>query len=321
MTPPASPRFTVLVPTHNRADLLPRALRSVLSQSFSDFELLVVDDASTDATQQTVAAIADPRIVYHRRQVNGGAAAARNTGIDLARGELLALLDDDDEYLPGFLEETERTYSEAGPDVGLTWCGVIWVRDTAAGEIVLHEDLWHPRYADREAAYRAFLRNRRVGTNCGLTFRRSALSTMPLFDESLRGGAEDTDFLIRFVRSFEFVVIDSMLVRVHLHGGPNLRSNTARKAGDYEQILAKHRAALEADPRLWAALHYKTGWLHYHGGDRAAGRRHLLSALARRPLHLKSWAGLALFESCGRWAPAIHRRLSRLARPGRQPAG
>ena len=98
-----TPRFSVVIPTFNRAALLPTAIGSVLAQTDPDFELIVVDDGSTDGTDAIVAAFADPRITY-RPQPNSGVSAARNTGAEVARGEFLVFLDSDDELLPYALE-------------------------------------------------------------------------------------------------------------------------------------------------------------------------------------------------------------------------
>ena len=96
------PAVSVVVPTYNRAGTLPRALKSVLNQDFTDFELIVVDDGSTDDTTAAVKELDDPRIRYIQ-QDNAGVATARNTGIRAARAEFIALLDSDDEWLPGKL--------------------------------------------------------------------------------------------------------------------------------------------------------------------------------------------------------------------------
>jgi len=307
------PFFTVLIPTYRRCDLLPRAVSSVLTQSWTNFELVVVDDASPDATAEVMARIDDPRVRYLRRAENGGAAATRNSGIEVARGSWISLLDDDDEYDPEFLARTREVLAGAPPTVGLTWCGIRWLRDRDGEREVLREELWQPTYRDREHAYRSFLRSRRIGTNCGITLRRDAVAEVGGFDETFRGGAEDTDFLIRMVRRFDFRVVPEVLVDVHLHGGPNLRGVSLEKARDYEKILAKHASTLTADRGLAADLHYKTGWLFYQAGDRRRGRRHLLASIRRRPFH-RAWSALLLYEILGRRAADAHRAMSQMRR-------
>lgn len=100
--PVRTPVFSVIVPVYNRAELLKRTVGSVLRQEFADFELLIIDDGSTDDIRSVVDGLSDRRIRYHR-QANRGASAARNAGIDLARGDYVAFLDSDDIFLPHHL--------------------------------------------------------------------------------------------------------------------------------------------------------------------------------------------------------------------------
>jgi glycosyltransferase involved in cell wall biosynthesis len=103
---------SLILPTHNRAALLPRAVQSVLNQTVRSWELIIVDDGSTDNTREVGASFArDPRIRYHyqdNRQLNG----ARNTGVALATGEYIGFLDDDDEFLPNHLEVLKQTIQD-----------------------------------------------------------------------------------------------------------------------------------------------------------------------------------------------------------------
>ena len=92
-------RFTVVIPTYNRATILPHAIRSVLDQTYADVELVVVDDGSDDDTREVVAGFDDPRITYVG-QANRGVSAARNAGAAAARGDFIVFLDSDDELLP-----------------------------------------------------------------------------------------------------------------------------------------------------------------------------------------------------------------------------
>lgn len=98
-----SPLVSVITPTFNRALLLPRAIQSVLSQDFQDWELIVIDDGSTDETPKIVARVDDSRVRYVRFEHNRGIGMARNEGVRLAQGELIGFIDSDDVWLPGKL--------------------------------------------------------------------------------------------------------------------------------------------------------------------------------------------------------------------------
>ncbi len=113
------PTITVITPTYNRADLVREAIDSVLQQTFTDFELIVIDDGSTDESEAVIGAIDDPRLKYIKQE-NGGASAARNRGLAEATGEWVAFLDSDDLYLPNRLE-LQMVQVEAMPEVGLVY--------------------------------------------------------------------------------------------------------------------------------------------------------------------------------------------------------
>src|SRR5947207_1112090 len=113
---------SVVIPAFNYARFLPAAIDSVLRQTFSDFEILVVDDGSTDDTPQVVASFTGPRIRYIRQE-NAGLSAARNTGIRNARAPFVAFLDADDEWLPDFLATMLDAFETLGEDFAIVACG------------------------------------------------------------------------------------------------------------------------------------------------------------------------------------------------------
>lgn len=110
---------------YNRAHTLPRALDSVLAQDWQDWEVIVVDDGSTDATQSVVARYADPRIKLVTHEVNRGVTAAKNTGFDHCSGEWIATLDSDDALAPGALSSFMRVLSEVDPTLDAISCNCV----------------------------------------------------------------------------------------------------------------------------------------------------------------------------------------------------
>ncbi|MBV0892987.1 glycosyltransferase [Paracoccus sp. Z118] len=123
-----APRFSIVIPAYNRAGEIGRAIASCLAQSFSDFEIVVVDDGSADGTADVVEAMDDPRIRCIR-QANAGASAARNTGAWAARGIYLAFLDSDDEFLPAKLERMDAAIrAEARPDLTVWYSQLVFDR-------------------------------------------------------------------------------------------------------------------------------------------------------------------------------------------------
>ena len=115
-------RVSVIIPLYNKAPYVRRALDSVAAQTFTDFEVIVVDDGSTDGGAELVAAYGDSRVRL-LRQANAGPGAARNRGIAEARGDILAFLDADDVWLPVFLEESMRLLDRYGAEVATVTSG------------------------------------------------------------------------------------------------------------------------------------------------------------------------------------------------------
>lgn len=116
------PFFTVIIPTHNRLNLLRRSVESVISQTFDDFELIIVDDNSTDNTKIVVDQFTDNRIIYKQNIRSKGPCGARNTGIYEAKGKWIAFLDDDDVWLPEKLEHQYAIIKKSKNSVGLVCC-------------------------------------------------------------------------------------------------------------------------------------------------------------------------------------------------------
>lgn len=109
------PLITVILTTYNRAHLLRNAIKSVIENSYKNFELVIIDDASTDNTKEVVAEIDEKRIVYFKMPVNSGVLAARNKGFDLAKGEYIVTLDDDDELMSHALETVVFEFQRKSP--------------------------------------------------------------------------------------------------------------------------------------------------------------------------------------------------------------
>lgn len=185
------PLVTVLVPTHNRAHYLAVAIESVLLQTHAKFELIIVDDGSTDNTENVVDGYQDPRIRYIYQQ-NSGRSAARNLGISLARGDYIAFLDDDDLFEPDKLQRQVQ-YMEAEPTIDLVASGATLI--DANG---VQRGVWEPWKAVPELEFVRCLLECPLQPSCVIC-RRQTLDTMSeWFDPTLRL-AEDKDLFLRLM--------------------------------------------------------------------------------------------------------------------------
>lgn len=213
-----TPFFSVVIPVYNRAHLLRRTLDSVLTQTFGDFEIVLVDDGSTDDPKAVVDAVGDPRIRYIR-QCNKGGGAARNAGIDAARAPYVALLDSDDEFLPHHLAAMHRLLEGAANRAVYARIVV----DRGNGRTMIKPPrAQHP--GEHMATYlmcdRGFVP---TITLCLPT----ALARQIRYHEDLRA-AEDTDFAIRLANAgCQFVMVETPAAVWHDVADPN-RSSAGR---------------------------------------------------------------------------------------------
>lgn len=191
-------RFSVVIPVYNRADVLGRALASVLAQSCGDFEIVVVDDGSSDDPRAVCDALADPRVRY-LRQDNRGGNAARNAGIDAARGDYVAFLDSDDVFLPHHLASMARLLDGANDTAGYASIVV----DRGEGRSMIKP----PRgVAGGEHMADYLLRDRGFVPTITLVVPREIARNVR-YDEKL-SFAQDTDFAIRlFLAGCKFAFV------------------------------------------------------------------------------------------------------------------
>lgn len=291
------PAISVVIPTFGRPRLLSRAIASVLAQTFGDFELIVADDASPEGTREAVAAFDDPRIVYLRSPRNLGSSAARNLGVRRARAPIVALLDDDDEYLPGFLQATHEALASPPDAVGFSWCGARIVRDLPDGsERLVRERRWE-RFQDGAGRLDP---PHVLATGYGLAVRADCFASIGGFDEGLRA-CVDVDFLLRLGARFDFRLIPEVLVKCHQHAGDRLTDRTPERAEAYRRILEAHAERLESLPVLRVSIERKLAAICYHLGRRAEGRRTLIRALRGpgRPGTIKFLAALEILGPPG----------------------
>lgn len=204
-----APRVSVVIPTHNRAELVVRAIRSVLTQTVDDLELIVVDDASKDNTPAAIAQIDDARLMFVRLAKNGRQSRALNEGIGRARGEWVAFLDDDDEWLPNKLEAQLARLDQA-PDASAVYCRCYAQTSEGLRPPRARSKLPEGDITDD------LLRQALVITPSAYIVRRSALLEAGGFDEALIA-AQDLDLWLRVSQAgCRFVIVaDPPLVIYH----------------------------------------------------------------------------------------------------------
>ena len=289
----ASPIFTVILATYNRAELLGRAITSILGQTFSDFELLVIDDGSSDQTNEVIAAFADPRLHTIRQTSNGGVSTVRNLGIKEAAGAYLAFIDDDDTVEPTYLAEVYAALVHAPPEVGFLWTWKYIVVQTTTGihrTALYTYDIHH----QRPLPGCDYLGKLRPGSG-GLVVRASAMREIGGFNPEFRT-QEDTELLLRLAERFDYVVVPQPLYSIFQHPGERLTRRSLARIQTTARITELHYHTFVRYPELLSARYYAIGREHYRFGDRRIGQEYLRKAIAYQPTNLHYRLRLLLFE-------------------------
>jgi len=195
------PQVSVIIPTYNRAPFVEEAIRSVLAQDFKDFELVVVDDGSTDGTRETLKRYADSIAILH--QEHRGVSSARNTGIKHSQGAYIAFLDSDDLWLPGKLS-TQVSFFEEHPQALICQTEEIWLRKG----VRVNPRKVHKKYSGE--IFEHCLSLCRVSPSSAM-IRRVLFEEVGLFDEDLPA-CEDYDLWLRVACRYPIYLIDKPLI-------------------------------------------------------------------------------------------------------------
>ncbi|WP_424002626.1 glycosyltransferase family 2 protein [Haloarcula salina] len=218
-----APTVSVIIPTYNRADLIERAVRSVLDQTFTDIECLVVDDGSTDETVSIVRSIDDDRVTVIEHGENGGAAAARNAGIDASLGEYIAFLDDDDVWRPEKLAKQIDILESAPDSVGLVYCWMDYYDDDNSLVTAYRPELRGDIFLD-------VLDKQRIGNSSTLVAPAPVVNDVNGFDESILRG-DDGDFIRRVALEYDVEYVSETLVDAYVdHGHRRITSQDEKGA-------------------------------------------------------------------------------------------
>lgn len=300
------PLVSVIVPTFNRAQLVERAARSVLEQTYADVELLVVDDGSTDDTSLRLAALSDRRLRVIG-QPNGGVARARNRGLAEARGRYIAFLDSDDWWRPEKLSHQVAALEAAPSRAGLCHTAVEIRSDAAFIER-------RPATAQGRVFEPLLLNNNVHAPTSSGVIRREVFDAVGGFDPALPA-IEDWEWLQRVARLYDLLAIDL-----------DLTVYREDESTPEERRSRNFRANMTAREMLWQRNHHalrRCGAAHLYliesarrelrelDGDARKGRRLVLRALAERPQHRTHWAWLPYMAT----PFAVRRWLRRLDEP------
>lgn len=277
---------SVIIPAYNCAETISYAINSVLIQEGMTFELIVVDDASTDSTLDNIRAVIDPRLRYIRHENNKGAAAARNTGISLARGRYIALLDSDDVWFPGKLTKQ---------------CHALHTADDKTMVCVTAHQLNHPRagcivYGPNPGHLLRYLANNVCDLSIGTTFfaRREVFDRVGMFDERLRR-FEDWEWMIRYADLGKTLSLSDNTAVINV--GHRVNATTLLLATQqFFEIIDQSRGPRYLTERCRARLFFRLAEAYCVAGNYRQAIGSLRSGLTRWPFPHPGY-GLILFDA------------------------
>ena len=272
------PKVSVVIPTKNRAHYVSSAIQSVLDQTFGDFEIIVVDGASTDNTREVIAKFDDERVRYIREKKDRGVSASRNIGIRRSRGKFIAFLDDDDLWMPTKLEKQLNLINK-NSDIGVVYTGCWEINISGARARTGY--IFFPL---RGNIFSDILKKNYIGNCSEMLVRKECFDRIGLFDEKLPA-SEDWDMWIRLSTHYQFDYVNEPLVlyRVHekrISTNPYAKMQAAKlmfkKFSIYLNTSVNHRKILG----YW---HYQLGGIYCECGDIGKGRKEFMKAISKDP--------------------------------------
>jgi glycosyltransferase involved in cell wall biosynthesis len=276
-----TPTVSIIIPTYNRAHVLSRAIQSVLAQTYQDFELIIVDDGSTDDTERLVKSFNSEKIRYIRHIENKGPAAARNNGIQSAKGDYIAFQDSDDEWMPQKLEKQMRAFETAPPEVGVVYTGSYIIKNNRKW-VAPHGGLPPPKDGD---IFFSQLKGRFVLPSATV-IKGECFARAGTFDERFFP-IEDSELFLRFSRHYQFKCINEPLIIYYLQPD-SLSENEGARIKPYRLMLETYFEYIKQDRRVLAYHYSRLGNLLCYTGELSQGRSYLIKTIKAYPLYIKA---------------------------------
>lgn len=227
--------ISVVIPAHNREQTLGYCVDSVIAQTYQPIEILVVDDCSSDRTAEIAISYADPRVKVLRLPCKSGAQAARNAGIRAARGEWIAFLDSDDEWLPEKLARQVEVLLSTGANPLTVVHTDCWRLDKNRDS----KTVWHIPVVEGRDVFRRMLASGGPMFQ-GMLTSKQALAHIGFLDEEVPS-YQEWDTALRLARICHFIHIKEPLFIYHCHDGETISGNFVRSVAGYRYIVEKFR--------------------------------------------------------------------------------
>ncbi len=302
------PLVSIAMPVYNRAAIVGASIDSILAQTFRDFELIIVDDGSTDDIQSVVHAYQDDRIRYVRHTENRGLMAARNTGVRESRGAFFAFQDSDDTWHPQKLEEEVALLSAAPLSVGGAYSRV---EKTYINGITVRIPSDNQKNVDG-GLLEVFLRGDYFITLQALLVRRECIDRVGVFDESFKVFG-DGDFIVRFAKHFKFVYNPNIRVLLKVQND-SISLDQKKRLVAKERLFEKERETYGRFPAIYATNAFSLGRAFAFMGDTGKAKIFIWQAVRVRPWRVSYLAFFLLLAVGGSHAVRMLGKLSQKLR-------
>ena len=277
------PTVSVIIPTYNRAHLIGRAIQSVLNQTYQDFEIIVVDDGSSDNTEEVIKKIHDNRIYYYKHEKNKGGAAARNTGINLAKGEYIAFQDSDDEWLPEKLSQQINIIKSLPVDVGMIYTDM-WRIDTSGKKFYWKS----PGNNKKNNIINCKVFDDVMGIGLVTTIiKKECFEKAGIFDEEFKRFI-DLELFLRLSKFYKFYHIKSPMVKYY-DVGEGISHDVNSLVDAYELIFKKYDQNKIFNKRSLSRHLYSLGNYLCQKNEIIIGRKYFFKAIKKNPFNLKAY--------------------------------
>lgn len=302
------PKASVIIPAYNTAEYIEQTLDSILTQSYSDFEIIIIDDGSTDETADKIKAYTDPRVRYYYQANSGRPSGPRNKAINLARGDVIFIFDSDDVMLPDKIKASMEAL-DAAPEAGMVFTGFCCVDE---GNTVINpsflgnyhtlnnlpksavmRDAWLIRSSEVSAglAYSNF-----VGTS-GVAVRRRVFDKVGFFDTDVRN-ADDKLMWSAIADQYDFIYIPTVYHQYRVRKGSISLRNIAERADGIITVLRKMkeydlpRHCYKELDRQISRKYFEQGYDYFRRYEFLRARESFKKSFSIRPGKDSLWYGL-----------------------------
>lgn len=290
---------SVVIPTYERAsEIVLRAVESVKKQTYTDWELFVVDDNKdinpySDPIREMLEAQNDARIHYLRMEKNSGACAARNKGILESKGEFVAFLDDDDEWYPEKLEKQIKKFVD--PEIGFVYCGFFMFHEKKG----TGKSSWI-RFT-KGNVYTRLLKGNFMGATSGVVIRKRCFEKCGYFRDDMPS-SQDYEMWIRLSKEYQVDSVAEDLVKYHIHEGDSITKSLNRRIEGYRKVLDSYYDDIIKDKEIHSFQLYNLGKFLILNSQYKEGLQLLWKAIKLQPHRGLYFVAVILYwKTIGEW--------------------